>query len=548
MIDLPKDIALVVAGHGSRDPDGVGQFERFVEVVRLRAGGRIVEHGYLEFARPTIDEGVRKAVQAGASKISVVPGVLLGATHAKNDMPVEVQALQREFPGCDIRYGAPMHLHPSVLQLCRLRIVEAEAKSARIVPRSDTCLVVVGRGTTDPDANSDVTKLARILEEGMGFAASFVCYSGTAKPGLSEGFETAVRLGCSRILVVPFFLFTGVLIKRIHAAVEVIAASRPHIEVLCAGHLDSHPLTADALLDRGREAFEGKALMNCGLCKYRTAIIGYENEAGAPQVGHHFHVRGGGTPAAEAGAAGAPPPAPQIQGSQAEVNAVPPAAGTAAPLAPAASLPYEMHPIEEKSFEIIASGRDWKGFPDEQIEILQRLVHTSGDFEAPDSMFLSMGAPGAGVRAILERSTIVTDVTMVQSGLRRALISQLGLRTACLVHDDETKLVAQANGLTKSAAGIRRAWLKYGNNVLLAIGDAPTAVEEAVRLVQEQGWRPRLVIGLPVGFVGTQESKERLRKCLHVPRITNRGTRGGSPWAAATVNALLIQASRAPLK
>jgi precorrin-8X/cobalt-precorrin-8 methylmutase len=144
----------------------------------------------------------------------------------------------------------------------------------------------------------------------------------------------------------------------------------------------------------------------------------------------------------------------------------------------------------------------------------------------------------------MDRCTIVTDVTMVQSGLRRALVSQLGLRTVCMVHDEETKIVAQANGLTKSAAGIRRAWLKFGNEVLLSIGDAPTAVEEAIRLIQEQGWRPRLVIGLPVGFVGTQECKEKLRRCLHVPRITNKGTRGGSPWAAATVNALLIEASR----
>lgn len=527
MIAIPEDIALVVAGHGSRDPEGVAQFERFVDVVRLRAAGRIVEHGYLEFARPTIDEGVRKAIAAGASRVSVVPGVLLGATHAKNDMPVEVQALQREFPHCDIRYGAPMHLHPSVLQLCRVRIVEAESRGARIVPRSDTCLVVVGRGTTDPDANSDVTKLARILEEGMGFAASFVCYSGTAKPALSDGLESAVRLGCSRLLVLPFFLFTGVLIKRIQAAVEVVSASRPHVDVVFAGHLDVHPLTADALLDRGREAFEGKALMNCSLCKYRTAIIGYESEAGAPQVGHHFHVRGIGT--GEPTTAGASPsPTPSLPPPEAI-----PAAG-----------PYEMHPIEEKSFEIIAAGRDWSSFPTEQVAVLQRLVHTSGDFEAPDSVFCSRGAPAAGVQAIMDRCTIVTDVTMVQSGLRRALVSQLGLRTVCMVHDEETKIVAQANGLTKSAAGIRRAWLKFGNDVLLAIGDAPTAVEETVRLVQDQGWRPRLVIGLPVGFVGTQECKEKLRRCLHVPRITNKGTRGGSPWAAATVNALLIEASR----
>ena len=75
---------------------------------------------------------------------------------------------------------------------------------------------------------------------------------------------------------------------------------------------------------------------------------------------------------------------------------------------------------------------------------------------------------------------------------------------------------------------------------MLAIGDAPTAVEEALRLVSEHRWRPRLIIGLPVGFVGTQECKEKLRRCLSIPRITNRGTRGGSPWAAAVVNALMI--------
>ncbi len=83
--------------------------------------------------------------------------------------------------------------------------------------------------------------------------------------------------------------------------------------------------------------------------------------------------------------------------------------------------------------------------------------------------------------------------------------------------------------------------MQFGNRVILAIGDAPTAVEEAVRLVNVHRWRPHLIIGLPVGFVGTEQSKEKLRRCLCVPRITNRGTRGGSPWAAAVVNAMLIR-------
>jgi precorrin-8X/cobalt-precorrin-8 methylmutase len=110
------------------------------------------------------------------------------------------------------------------------------------------------------------------------------------------------------------------------------------------------------------------------------------------------------------------------------------------------------------------------------------------------------------------------------------------------VHDRETVLLAENNGITRSAAGVRRAWQKWGNDIVLAIGDAPTAVAEATRLIREHGWRPQLVIGLPVGFVGTQECKEDLRRCLHVPRITNSGTRGGSPWAASAVNALMIEA------
>jgi len=122
-------------------------------------------------------------------------------------------------------------------------------------------------------------------------------------------------------------------------------------------------------------------------------------------------------------------------------------------------------------------------------------------------------------------------------------MQQLSVKAVCFVHDDETQLLAEANGLTRSAAGIRRAWMQFGNDAILAIGDAPTALQEAVRLVNEQQWRPHLIIGLPVGFVGTRECKENLRRCLRVPRITNRGTRGGSPWAAAVVNAMLIRAA-----
>jgi len=241
-------------------------------------------------------------------------------------------------------------------------------------------------------------------------------------------------------------------------------------------------------------------------------IVGFEEQIGEPQRAHHLQVRG------------------LLERSMPVMPVV------------AEFPPYVPHPIEQESFEIIAAGRDWSGFAPAHLTVLQRLVHTSGDFNAVDDIYFSTGAVEAGIRALLRCKRVVTDVTMVQTGLKRALVEQLGIETWCGVHDRESHLMAQTQGITRSAAGIRRAWEKFGNDVVLAIGDAPTAIVEATRLIREHGWRPQLVIGLPVGFVGTRESKDELRRCLQVPRITNSGTRGGSPWAATVVNALMIDA------
>jgi precorrin-8X/cobalt-precorrin-8 methylmutase len=203
---------------------------------------------------------------------------------------------------------------------------------------------------------------------------------------------------------------------------------------------------------------------------------------------------------------------------------------------------YEPHPIEAESFRIIEAGRDWSGMPEGQRRVAQRLVHTSGDFNIVDELFFSAGSVEIGVRALLRCRRIVTDVTMVASGLKRSLLQQLDIDVWCGVHDRETHVLSENAGITRSAAGMRRAWEKWGNDIVLAIGDAPTAIAETTRLVRELGWRPQLVIGLPVGFVGTRESKDELRRCLQVPRITNSGTRGGSPWAASVVNAMMIGA------
>jgi hypothetical protein len=179
------------------------------------------------------------------------------------------------------------------------------------VARGDSCLVVVGRGTTDPDANSEIAKLTRMLEEGMGFGASFVCYSGTARPLVADGLKAASLLGFERIVVLPYFLFDGVLVKRIYGAVDDLAARCPDIEVLAAPYLGVHEHVAEVFLERAQEGVEGRASMNCSLCKYRVQIIGFEQQVGTPQQGHHGKVRG--LLAKDSSPAAAPPGRPMCR-------------------------------------------------------------------------------------------------------------------------------------------------------------------------------------------------------------------------------------------
>ena len=135
---------------------------------------------------------------------------------------------------------------------------------------------MVGRGTNDPDANSNISKLARMLWEGMGLGWAEVAFSGVAHPRVDAALTRAAALGFRRIIVFPYFLFTGVLVKRIYAQTDAVAALFPEIEFVKARYLRDHEGVLGAFRDRVAELDEGQPAMNCQLCKYRTQIIGYE--------------------------------------------------------------------------------------------------------------------------------------------------------------------------------------------------------------------------------------------------------------------------------
>jgi sirohydrochlorin cobaltochelatase len=286
---------VMVCGHGSRDREAIAEFAEMIQGLKLRLGDLPVETGYLEFARPVIREGLGALAARGVDRILALPAMLFAASHVKNDLPWEINSFAADHPAIELRFGRDLAIEPKLLRAASDRIGQAEEQAGQSVARGDTLLVVIGRGTTDPDANSNIAKLARMLAEGMGFGWSEIAFSGTAHPRVEPALRRAVRLGFRRIIVFPYFLFTGVLVKRIYAATDAVAADHPEIEFVKAAYLRDHPLVLDSFADRVAEMVDGQPAMNCQLCKYRSQIIGYEDSVGAPQQAHHHHVSGIGT-------------------------------------------------------------------------------------------------------------------------------------------------------------------------------------------------------------------------------------------------------------
>jgi sirohydrochlorin cobaltochelatase len=287
---------VMICGHGSRDAAACEEFRRVVERIAAALPEWPVAMGYLEFARPIIREGLDALRAHGVSRVLAVPGMLFAAGHVKNDVPSVLNAYAAEH-GLAVEMGRDLGIDAKLLQAARDRIDTALRSAREDVPLEDTCLVVIGRGTSDSDANGNVAKVARMLWEGMGFAHAEVGYSGVAHPRTEVAVERATRLGFRRIVVLPYFLFTGVLVRRIYEAVDAVAARHPGTEFLKARYLDDHPLVVETFVERIRGIGAGDVNMNCSLCKYRTRILGFERDQGAPQESHHHHVEGIGTDA-----------------------------------------------------------------------------------------------------------------------------------------------------------------------------------------------------------------------------------------------------------
>jgi sirohydrochlorin cobaltochelatase len=289
--EFSEPIGVMVCGHGSRDGEAVAEFAALAERLKPHFPDWPVDYGYLEFARPVIRDGLDRLVAQGVRHILAVPGMLFAAGHAKNDIPSVLNTYQAGRPGLRIEYARELGIDPKMIRAAGARI-RAALDAAPAVPLHETLLLVVGRGASDPDANSNVAKVTRMLWEGFGFGWAETAYSGVTFPLVAPALDKAARLGFRRIVVFPYFLFTGILVQRIYEAADAAAARHPGIEIVKAPYLNDHPLVMETFVDRVEEILAGQNLMNCQLCKYRTQVLGFESEVGLPQASHHHHVEG----------------------------------------------------------------------------------------------------------------------------------------------------------------------------------------------------------------------------------------------------------------
>jgi len=281
---------ILICGHGSRDPEGIEGFKELVRLLKLRYPDRIVDYGFLEFSHPVYAAAVERMYINGVREITAIPAILFAGGHAKNDIPYEMNTLQSQYSGLKITLGKHIGITPSILQLSK-KIIEIAESSVQLIDRKDTCLLLVGRGTSDPDANSDVAKLTRMLWEGLGFGFATTTYIGVTQPLLKDTLPVINQLPYKRIVVLPVFLFTGVLLKKIYSQIDEFM---PHSdkEFIYTKSFECDELLLQTIDERILEVEQGNPNMNCQLCKYRTQIIGYENEVGKEQTGHHLAVKG----------------------------------------------------------------------------------------------------------------------------------------------------------------------------------------------------------------------------------------------------------------
>ncbi|KOX94827.1 ferredoxin [Haloarcula rubripromontorii] len=276
------DEAVLLVGHGSRREKSNEQ----VRDLAVELEGRLgipVDAAFLELAEPAIDDAI--AGLAGAvSQVSVVHLSLFAASHVKNDVPLAVEQAREAHPELTINNGAHLGVHPALLDLLDDRAAAVEAELGVDREADEVAAVVCARGSSDPDANADVHKLARLLYEGREFSRVEASFIGVTEPLLDETLHDIAKTRPDAVVVIPYMLGDGVLTGRIKDGAREFDDEYPYVDAAPGEPLGTDTRLLDVLGDRWQEARTGSVEMSCDTCKYKVELDGYEEDQGGARA------------------------------------------------------------------------------------------------------------------------------------------------------------------------------------------------------------------------------------------------------------------------
>ncbi|MGD1913739.1 MAG: sirohydrochlorin chelatase [Rivularia sp. (in: cyanobacteria)] len=288
---LPMKRPLLMIGHGTRDAQGKQALLDFASAYQALDNSRPVLPCFLELTAPTIQEGVDECIKNGYTELSALPILLFAARHNKFDVTNELDRARLKHPQLKFHYGRHFGITPALIELWRHRLASLDKPehNPQQISRQDTVLLFVGRGSSDPDANGDVFKLARIIWEGSGYSTVETCFIGITHPRLEEGFQRARLYQPKRIIVLPYFLFTGALVKKIFNIAAQQQEQYPDISITTLPEIGLQPELLTVLREREIETQIGEVKMNCEICKFRLSAVSSDTGHGHSHDHNHHH-------------------------------------------------------------------------------------------------------------------------------------------------------------------------------------------------------------------------------------------------------------------
>ncbi len=251
---LPDSYALCLLGHGSRDPEGIEEFLILWKKLRERNFCQITAGGFLEFAEPTVAEAMSTCHCNDIKNIIILPSILFSGEHTQKGIPGIVREIFRDHPEINLIFAEPLGTQPEIMEVCQARIEEGEKSQKKSILRSETLLMIVGHGSRDTDFNSQVERNLSRLGTKLGFGKTVICFAGASEHSLEDMQEKFSPQGFHRVILLPFFLFTGFWVKHVHALADTFQKKHPNIEFLKATCLKHHDMIVDALIQRARKS------------------------------------------------------------------------------------------------------------------------------------------------------------------------------------------------------------------------------------------------------------------------------------------------------